>query len=424
MPAGVDTSFARENSASWKFRPRPRRSSAGTNTAAGMKRSLNAVAAACVAALLASSTAGADQPPLRIGFVATFSGGFTQAGKNSDAAIAAFMKEHGDSVAGRKVVIVKRDDGGPAPDNAKRLAQELILGEGVDYLMGLTFSPNAKAVGEISTAAKKPVFITNAAANGILEPNPYMARFSYTEGQLTTPLAQWALKNNIKSVYAIYLDYATGIDAAAGFTRAFTAGGGKVIGEERVPISAVDYSAYVQRIKDAAPQAVFCFLTVSGGTFLKAFDAAGLQGSIKVLGTGDMVAESSLPAMGDDANGVITAMNYAASHNSDLNRTFARDMHAFDASIDQPDFGSVATYDALSAIYKVVAAQNGGTDPDRTMALLRGMKLDSPRGPIQIDPQTRDIVQNIYIRRTERVNGRMQNTEIATYPMVRDPLEK
>jgi len=374
---------------------------------------------------LLPSDAGADQPPLRIGFIQTFSGGFTQAGKASMAAIGTFMKEHGDSVGGRKVEIIQRDDGGAAPDTAKRLAQELIVQDHADILMGLTFSPNAKAVGEISTQAKKLVLINNAAANGILEPNPYLVRFSYTEGQLTAPLADWALKNNIRKVFAIYLDYAPGIDALAGFRSAFTAGGGSMVGEVRVPMGSTDFSAYVQRIRDAKPQAVFAFLTISGAPFLKAWQEAGgdPRTGIKIFATGDLTAESSLPIFGDSGLGVITAMNYSAAHKSELNSRLKRDMHAIDPSVEEPDFGSVATYDIMNAIYKAVGAQHGNVDPDKTLSLIRGMKLESARGPIQIDPQTRDIVQNIYIRRVDKVDGRYQNTEIATYPMVHDPLE-
>jgi branched-chain amino acid transport system substrate-binding protein len=391
-----------------------------------MKRSLLSTVVAAVAVVaLASSTAGADAPPLKIGLVSTLSGNFAQSAKTADAAIAAFMKEHGDTVAGRKVVIVKRDDGGNAPDTAKRLAQELIVSEKVDFLMGMVFSPNAKAIGDVSTSAKKPAFITNAASNGILEPNPYMARFSYTEGQLTTPLAQWALKNKIKTVYMILLDYATGLDAGSGFETAFTAGGGKIVGTSKVPLSSQDFSAYVQRIKEAKPQAVFAFLSVSGGSFLRAWDGAGgRQSGIRLLATGDFTNETNLPSFGDSALGIITSMNYAASHKSALNARVTRDMHAADPSIESPDFASVAQYDIMSAIYKVVAAQNGNVDPDKTMQLIRGMKIDSPRGPITIDPQTRDVVQNIYIRRVEKVGGKYQNIELATYPNVRDPIEK
>jgi branched-chain amino acid transport system substrate-binding protein len=389
-----------------------------------MKRSLVSGLAAVTVAFLIAPTAGADAPPLKIGLVSTLSGNFTEAGKTGDAAMAAFFKEHGDTVAGRKVVIIKRDDGGNAPDTAKRLAQELIVSEHVDFLMGLVFSPNAKAVGDVSTSAKMPTFITNAASNGILENNPYMARFSYTEGELTQPLAQWALKNNIKSVYTIVLDYATGIDAASGFEGVYTAGGGKVLGDVHVPLNAQDFAPYVQRIKEAHPQAVFAFLSTSAGPFLKAWSAAGGPATgTKILATGEFTIESSLPVYGDGALGVITAMNYAGSHNSPLNKQLTRDMHAVDPSIDEPSFADVATYDVLSAIYKAVAAQKGNLDPEKTMQLVRGMKIDSARGPITIDPQTRDIVQNIYIRRVDKIDGKYQNTEIATYPNVRDPLE-
>jgi branched-chain amino acid transport system substrate-binding protein len=390
-----------------------------------MKRLLVSALFASAVALLVAPSAGADAPPLMIGMVSTLSGNFAQAAKTDEAAITAFFKEHGDTVAGRKVVIIKRDDGGNAPDTAKRLAQELVVSEHVDFLMGLVFSPNAKAVGDVSTSAKVPTFITNAASNGILESNPYMARFSYTEGQLTVPLAQWALKNNIKTVYTIVLDYATGIDAAAGFVSAYTAGGGKIVGDARVPLNSQDFSAYVQRIKDAHPQAIFAFLSTAGAPFLKAWDAAGGPATgIKILATGDLTVETNLPIYGDAGLGLITSMNYSAAHKSALNAQLTRDTRAADPSLDGPDFASVATYDVMSAIYKVVEAQHGNLDPDKTMALVRGMKLESARGPIQIDPQTRDIIQNIYIRRVDKVDGKYQNTEIAVYPNVRDPIEK
>ena len=378
-----------------------------------------------LALLLLTSSVGADAPPLRIGVITTLSGPFTQSGRVGDAAMAAFFHEHGTTVAGRKVEIIERDDGGNAPDTAKRLAQELIVGDHVDFLMGLVFSPNAKAVGEISTAAKKPTFITNAAAYGILEPNPYMARLSYTLGQETMPLARWAVKNDIKNAFVLVLDYSAGIDASSSFQNAFTAAGGKIAGELRVPQNSQDFSAYIQRIKEAKPQAVFLFLSVSGGAFLKAWDAAGGPATgTKVLATGDLTNETLLPADGDAALGVISAMNYSASHDSALNRQFSRDVRAADASVDVPDFASVATYDALQAIYRVVAAQKGNVDPDKTMQLVRGMKFESPRGPIEIDSRTRDIVQNMYVRRVERRNGKLINTEFAVVPHVADPVEK
>jgi len=390
-----------------------------------MKRSTFSAVGVAALAIALSPIAAADAPPLRIGFLGTFSGPFTASGKTADAAIAAFFKEHGDTVAGRKVEIIKRDDGGNAPDTAKRLAQELIISDHVDFLMGLMFSPNAKAVGDISTSARMPTFITNAGGYGILEANPYMARFSSTEGQMTSVLARWALKNNIKNAYTIVLDYGPGIDAANGFSGVFTAGGGKIVGEARVPQTEQDYSAYVQRIKDAHPEAIFAFLTVSAESFFKAWTAAGGRATgAKILGTSDITNEGALQGLGDEAIGVITAGNYAATHDSPLNRQLTRDMRAADPTTTGPEFTSVAVYDALQAIYKVVAEQRGTLDPDKTMQLVRGLKIESPRGPIEIDPQTREIIQNIYIRRVDKVNGRLQNTEIAVFPAVRDPIEK
>jgi branched-chain amino acid transport system substrate-binding protein len=387
-----------------------------------------AAATSCVLCVAFSAwlPAAADAPPpLRIGVITTLSGQFTQAGKAGNAAIAAFMHEHGATVAGRKVEIITRDDGGNAPDTAKRLAQEMIVSDHVDFLMGLVFSPNAKAVGDISTSAKVPTFIVNAAAYGILEPNPYMARFSYTLGEETQPLAEWALKNGIKNVYSLVLDYSAGLDAASSFQTTFTAGGGKIAGELHVPQNSTDFSAYIQRIKDAKPQAVFAFLSVSGGPFLKAWDAAGGPATgIKILATGDLTNETLLQADGDSALGVITAMNYSASHDSELNRVVTRDMHAADPSVESPDFASVAMYDALHAIYNVVAAQHGNLDPDKTMQLIRGMAFESPRGPISIDPKTRDIVQNIYIRRVEKRSGTLINREFAAMPHVHDAVER
>ena len=373
----------------------------------------------------APRNAAADLPPLKVGFLATFSGPYAEEAGPLQAAITAFFKEHGDSVAGRKVELIKRDDGGPNPENAGRLAQELIVGEKVDLLMGITLSPNAMAVGRVATAAKMPTLLINAGGYGILEPNPYFARLSFTTGQVTYPLADWAIKQKIKTAYMVVLDFGPGIDAGNTFRAAFTAKGGTIIDEVRVPLQATDMSAYVQRVRDAKPQAVFLFLTVTGRNFLKAWQSAGGDRTgIKLLGTGDLTIEKSLPDEGDSALGVYTSMNYSTTYDGAMNKKLTRDIHAADATIDYPDFYTVATYDTLQAIYKLTAAQNGTIDPDKTMSILKGMKLDSARGPIQIDPQTRDLIQNIYIRRVDKVNGKLQNTTIATYPAVKDPTEK
>lgn len=381
--------------------------------------------AALVLPLASSTTATAQQGPIRIGVVSTLSGSFTDAGKLAQTTVATFQKLHGDTVAGRKVEVIWRDDGGIAPDTARRLAQELVVGEHVDYLMGLVFSPNAVAVGDVSTQAKVPTLITNASTSNLMAKFPYMTRFSYSQGQLTSAIATYALKHNIKSVYNVYLDYSTGVDAKNSFTQAFTAGGGQIIGEVSFPITTGDFTTYVQKIKDAHPQAVFAFVSVAARGFLKAFRDTGLyKAGIQVLGTGDMVAEESLNAMGDFADGAITVMNYSNVHDSNLNRQVKAAIKAQDPAAPLFDFGAVAMWDAMTAIYKTIDAQKGQLDPDKTMALLKGMKFESPRGPIAIDPATRDIVQNMYIRRTQKKDGVWANVEIETIPQVKDPYEK
>lgn len=367
----------------------------------------------------------ADQPPIRIGFVTTLSGPFTDAGKLQQTTVAAFQKMHGDTIAGRKIEVVWRDDGGLAPDTARRLAQELVVNEKVDFLMGLVFSPNAAAVGDVSTQAKVPTFLTNASTSNLMQKYPYMARFSYSQGQLTSTIARYALKQHITSVYLVYLDYSTGIDAKTLFANVYTAGGGTIAGETSFPLATGDFSTYVQKVKDAHPQAVFAFLSVAGRGFLKAFKDAGLdKAGVKVLATGDLVAEESLRGIGEYADGAITVMNYTHTHDSKLNRQVIAAVQAQDPTAPPFDFGACATWDAMTAAYRAIEAQKGQLDPDKTMTIVKGMRFESPRGPIEIDPLTRDIVQNMYIRRTQQRDGQWANIEIDTFPNVKDPIEK
>jgi branched-chain amino acid transport system substrate-binding protein len=388
-------------------------------------RSLQRVAMVIASVLVAvgAVASAADQPPIRIGIIYRYSGGGPPMGKSLDAAIAAYQSLHGDSVAGRKIEFIKRDDGGVAPDVARRLAQELIVGEKVDALYGLLFTPNAIAVGSVSTAAKVPVFVTNAATSELLPPNPYMVRFSLTETQVAAPLAAWAAKNGFKTVYTIYLDYGAGHEANEAFKRSFVANGGKIVGEIAAPLTAETYDPYVERIKEAKPDAVFAMVgPVNGGQgFVKAYATAGLAAAgIKMLATNDLTTGWNLPLLGDSGIGIISASNYTSSFDSPENAAFVKAYQTAFGSSFQPDFEAVAAYDAVDAIYRVVKAQNGKLDPDRTIDLLKGMKFDSPRGPLVIDPQTRGAVQNIYIFRTEKHGSAYVNVKIATLPMIKE----
>jgi len=378
-----------------------------------------------VLAALTSSARAADQP-LKIGFIASYSGESAEQGHIIDTAVAAFLKTHGTTVAGREIQLLKRDDTGIAPDVSRRLAQELIVQDKVDLLMGVVYTPNAIAVAGVSTAAKVPFLLVNASTSNIIAKAPYTTRYGMTTPQVTMPLAQWALKNGFKTAYAVFQDYGPGIDAGKAFTEAFTAGGGRMLGEVRVPLTNADYNAYLQRVKDAKPDVMFVFdnATSGGPQCLKAYRELGLdKAGIKIISLGAFVDETNLPATGDAALGVISSFDYSSTHDSKVNRDFVRAYKAIDPKSD-PDFVAVAAWDALTAAYKVIAAQGGKVDPDKTMTLLRGMAFESPRGPIMIDPDTRDIVQNVYLRRTEKKNGKLVNTEFATIPMVKDPYEK
>ena len=382
-----------------------------------------AAAIASMVLMVCAVASAADQPPLRIGIIYRYSGGGPPMGKSLDTAIATYQAQHGDSAGGRKIEFVRRDDGGVAPDVARRLAQELIVSEKVDALFGLLFTPNAIAVGGVSTQAKKPVFVTNAATSELLPENPYMVRFSLTEAQVSAPLGQWAAKNGFKNVYTIYLDYGAGHEANDAFKRGFTANGGKIVGEIAAPLSTETYDPYVQRIKEAKPDAVFAFVgPVNGGRgFVKAYGDAGLAAAgIKLLATNDLTTDFNLPNLGDNAIGIISASNYTSTLEGPLNAAFVKAFETAYGTPYPPDFTAVAAYDAVDAIYHVVNAQHGRLDPDKTMELVRGMKIQSPRGPIQIDAQTRGIIQNIYILRTEKQNGGYVNVKIATIPKVKE----
>jgi branched-chain amino acid transport system substrate-binding protein len=385
------------------------------------------VLGALLALFVGSSGAFAQgAPPIKIGLVFSFSGDTVTIGKLTNAALATFKKEHGDTIAGRKIEIIERDDTGPNPEVARRLAQELIVQDHVDMLIGAAFTPNAIAMASVSTAAKKPYFIINAATSGIMAKAPYTARFGFTTAQITTPFARWAVVNGYKTAYAVYQNYGPGIDAGAAFEKTFTQYGGQMLGEVRIPVNNPDFSAYIQRVKDAKPDVMFVFINASGGgaVFLKACQAAGLEkAGTKIIATGDIVDEPILPVAGDAALGVVTTFDYSSTHDSNLNRRFIHDFQATIGDNELPNFNAVQTYDVMQAVYKVIAAQNGHIDPDRTMELVKGMKFESPRGPIMIDPATRDIVQNVYFRRTEKRDGRYQNVEFTSIPMVRDPNE-
>lgn len=369
--------------------------------------------------------AGPDQnEPLRLGIIASYSGPYADYGRQFDAGMAVYLDEHDGQVAGRTVDIRRRDTAGPAPDLARRYAQELIVRDQVHIISGLDFSPNALAVAPVVTQGKTPTIVMNAAASGIPSKSPYMARVAFTVQQVTVPMARWLLQQDVQTVYTVVANYAPGIDAETAFRTVFEEGGGTVVDSLRTPLSNPDFSAYVQRVKDAAPDAAFIFFP-SGAmpqAFMKAWRERGLnEAGIQLYATGEATDDSYLQATGDVALDLITSHHYSHAHPSKKNQDFIRRFKALHGDTLRPSYFAVAAYDALAALDAALIKTQGDTDPDKIMAALAGLSLESPRGPIHVDTDTRDIVQTVYIRRTQKVDGELLNIEFDQYDAVSDP---
>jgi branched-chain amino acid transport system substrate-binding protein len=364
------------------------------------------------------------QQAVKIGVIAEFSGPFADYGTQIVNGMKTYLKLHGETFGGRKVEIITRDTTGPAPEVAKRLAQELITRDNVDIIAGFGLTPNALAVAPISAEAKKPMVIMNAATSVITTRSPYIVRVSHTLPQDTQPIAQWASKNGIKRAYTLVSDYGPGIDSETQFVKSFKAAGGEVIDSVRTPLQNPDFAPYLQRIKDSKPDAVFVFLPPGSQTiaFIKGYEERGLkQAGVRLIATGDLTDDGVLQAMGEPTLGLITSFHYSAAHDSPENKLFVKTYAEVNGTKYRPNFMACAGYDGMAAIAEALKKTGGATDADKFLAALKGMKLMSPRGPITIDPETRDIVQTVYIREVKKVDGQLYNIEFDKFENVKDP---
>lgn len=389
-----------------------------------MKFSKKLQSMTAIAALALTAFAAHAEDTIKVGLIAPFSGPFADYGKQMDAGIKAYMKLHGDKVAGKKIEIIAKDTTGPVPEIAKRLAQELVVRDKVDFLAGFGLTPEALAVAPISEQAKKPMIIMNAATSIITTKSPYIARVSMTLPQISAPMGTWAVKNGIKRTVTLVADYGPGIDAETAFKTNFIGGGGQVIESIRVPLKNPEFAPYIQRIKDAKPDAVFVFVPAGeqGIAFMKGYRERGLaEAGIKVIATGDLTDDHVLNSMGEPILGVITTFHYSADHKSPENTKFLKAFADANPNGGRPNFMAAAAYDGMAAIYEVGKKLNGRIDGDKAMAVLKGMKIDSPRGPITIDPKTRDVVQTVYVRKVEKVGGELYNVEFDKFPDMKDP---
>ena len=368
--------------------------------------------------------AGAAQAPVKIGVIAEFSGPFADYGAQILGGMKTYLKQNGEVFGGRKIEIVVKDTTGAAPDIAKRLAQEVITRDEVDLLAGFGLTPNALAVAPVSAEAKKPMVIMNAATSVITTRSPYIVRLSHTLPQDTQPIAQWAAKNGIRRVFTLVSDYGPGVDAETTFVKAFKAAGGEIVDSVRTPLANPDFAPFLQRIKDARPEAIFVFLPPGSQTiaFIKGYEERGLkQAGIRIIATGDLTDDGVLQAMGEPTLGIITSFHYSAAHDSPENKAFLKAYAETNGTKLRPNFMACAGYDGMAAIAEALKKTGGSTDAERFVAALKGMKLMSPRGAIMIDPETRDIVQTVYIRKVEKIDGILYNVEFDKFPDVKDP---
>jgi branched-chain amino acid transport system substrate-binding protein len=386
--------------------------------------SFAAVVAAMAGAVLTAATPPACAQTVKIGLINSNTGFLAQAGDEMEKGITLYVKTHEkDLPPGVKVELIRRDDTA-APEVGKRVAQELIIRERVQALLGIVGSPIAAAVAPLTAEAKIPLVITNAAGVAIPRISPYVARVSFTLWQQAYPLGKWAAQKGWKKGYTAVSDFIPGHDSEAAFTKAFTDAGGQMVGAVRFPPSNPDFVPFIQRVKDAGPDVLFIFIPAGGQAtaIMKAIKELKLrEAGISVVSTQDLVPEEELPNMGDTPIDLITAGIYSVAGQRPANAAFLAAWNAEYGTKAIPDFLSAGGWDGAAALFDVIKQTKGKFDGDQAMAILKGWKHESPRGPIMIDPDTRDIIQNVYMRRTQMKDGKLANVEFDTIPNVKDP---
>lgn len=358
---------------------------------------------------------------VKIGLILPITGPFASTGRQVQAGVRAYMALNGDTVAGKKIELVVRDDAGTA-DQTRRIAQELVVNDGVKMLMGFGLTPLAMAVASVLNQAKIPAIVTSATTSAIVKQSPYFARTSMAGPQSALPVATWAFQNGIKRVVTLVSDYGPGHDIEKGFTDQYKKEGGEIVEAVRVPLQNPDFAPFLQRVRDAKPDAIFVFVPSGvGSLFMKQFVDRGLaDAGIKLIATGDVTDDDLLNNIGDPAVGVITGHFYSASHDSPENKAFVAEVRKANNNM-RPNFMCVGGYDAMHLAYAALEKTQGDTDGAKLIEAMKGMSWTSPRGPITIDASTRDIVQDIYIREVKKVDGELYNVEFASYPKIRDP---
>jgi len=385
-----------------------------------MRRRVLQVAAVATLGALSATALAAD--PLKIGLILPLTGPFASTGKQIEAAARLYMAKNGDTVAGRKVELIVKDDTGLAPETTKRIAQEMVVQDKVSVLAGFGLTPLALAAAPIATEAKVPMVVMAAATAMIPTRSPYIVRTGFTLPQVTAPIAEWALKNKIRRVVTMVTDYGPGLDAEKTFQAVFKAGGGEIVESIRTPLRNPDYAPFLQRAKDAKPDALFVFVPSGEGlAVMKQFDDRGLkQAGIRLIGTGDVTDDDLLESMGAPALGIITSFHYSAAHDSPENKAYVDGFMKANNGM-RPNFHSVGGYDGMHLIYEAAKKAGPNATGEQLVEAMKGMKWVSPRGPMSIDPATRQTIQNVYLREVKMVNGKPWNVEFDKVENVKDP---
>ena len=383
---------------------------------------LTTTAAAVAAGGLAGTRAFAADP-VKIGLILPMTGQQQSTGRQTLAAVKLYMAQNGDTVAGRKIEIVLKDDAA-VPDTTKRLAQELIVNDKVQMVAGFGITPCALAVAPLATQAKIPEIVMCAGTSIITERSPYIVRTAFTLAQSAVPMADWAAQNGIKRVVSMVSDYAPGVDSEVSFREEFTKKGGQILEAIRFPLASPDFAPFLQRARDAKPDAIFVFVPAGqGAVFVKQFLERGLdKAGIKIIGPGDVTDDDVLNGMGDQVIGTVTAHFYSADHDSPANKAYVAAFEKANNNM-RPNFMSVGGYDGMHLIYEALKKTKGDSNGGKLVEAMKGMAWESPRGPISIDPATRDIIQNIYIRKVEKKNGQLYNVEFSKFDAVKDPIK-
>jgi branched-chain amino acid transport system substrate-binding protein len=390
------------------------------SSALNRRRLLGGIRAASMLLAAPSIVAAKEHDVIKIGLIQSMTGPLGSIGKAVVDGARLYMREHGDAVAGWTVQLIVKDDA-TSPEIAKRLAQEMIVNDKVAFL-GVGITPSALAIAPLATEARIPTIVMVSAASISVDRSPYMVRTSFTVGQSALVIADWAVRNGAKKAISIVNDWAPGIEAEGTFKDRIAEGGAHILASLRVPLANPDFAPFLQRARDLGPDTLFAaFPGHQAAIFAKQFLERGMDKSgIRLIGADDLTDDDELPGMTDAVLGIVTASHYSALHDSPLNKTYVMDFEA--AYGKRPNFISLGGYDGMHLIYEALKKTDGGIDGNSVLAAMKGMKWESPRGPISIDPQTRDVVHNEYIRKVERVNGKLYNVEFATVAAVKDPV--